>query len=203
MQPRLLEDLIMKRVLTLLSVILTCCSFNATAEWLLNNNQSSINFVSIKKQDIAELHRFANLKGRLIEHGRGEVVIDLASVNTGIEVRDTRMKEMLFETERFGKAIINVDVGRMFMMEMEQGKPYPKTIQGSIEMHGVTKSFHVATTIISYDKDNILISSIHPVIINASDFGFDEGIAKLTEVAGLPSISKAVPVSFVLTFTRK
>jgi hypothetical protein len=40
------------------------------------------------------------------------------------------------------------------------------------------------------------------VIVNAANLGLADGLEKLREIAGLPSISKAVPVSFVLVFEK-
>jgi hypothetical protein len=45
-----------------------------------------------------------------------------------------------------------------------------------------------------------MVSSRKPVIVNAASVDLADGIEALREVANLPSISKAVPVSFVLTF---
>jgi hypothetical protein len=39
-----------------------------------------------------------------------------------------------------------------------------------------------------------------PIIVNAGSLNLVEGVEALRESAGLPSISKAVPVTFVLQF---
>jgi hypothetical protein len=41
-----------------------------------------------------------------------------------------------------------------------------------------------------------------PVVVNAPEFKLAEGVEALREIAGLPSISLAVPVSFVLAFDQ-
>ena len=48
----------------------------------------------------------------------------------------------------------------------------------------------------------VLVSSLKPVIVNAGVFDLANGIEELRELAGLPAISKAVPVSFVLMFVE-
>jgi hypothetical protein len=45
---------------------------------------------------------------------------------------------------------------------------------------------------------SLLVNSVKPVIIKAVDFNLVKGIEKLRQLAGLPSISTTVPVSFVL-----
>jgi len=47
-----------------------------------------------------------------------------------------------------------------------------------------------------------VVSSLAPVIVQANEFGLVAGVEKLKELAGLPSISLAVPVSFVLTLAQ-
>lgn len=46
------------------------------------------------------------------------------------------------------------------------------------------------------------MNSFQPIIVNANEFDLVAGIDKLREIAGLSSISQAVPVSFVLTLTQ-
>ena len=55
-------------------------------------------------------------------------------------------------------------------------------------------------TVVAMADGGLLVSSRLPVIVNASDFALIEGIERLRAVAGLPSISPAVPVSFTLRF---
>jgi hypothetical protein len=47
-----------------------------------------------------------------------------------------------------------------------------------------------------------IVSSLQPILLNAKNFSLVAGVQKLQELAKLPSISNAVPVSFVLTFNR-
>ena len=47
---------------------------------------------------------------------------------------------------------------------------------------------------------DLLVMSEKPVVVNAPLFNLADGVEALREIAGLPSISAAVPVSFVLSF---
>jgi len=51
--------------------------------------------------------------------------------------------------------------------------------------------------------DKLLAASTTPIIINAADFKMEEGVAKLQALAKLPSVATAVPVSFILSFTKQ
>jgi len=51
-------------------------------------------------------------------------------------------------------------------------------------------------------ETKLVVSSMKPIIINAQRFALVDGVKKLQELAGLPSISNAVPLSFVLSFKK-
>ena len=50
--------------------------------------------------------------------------------------------------------------------------------------------------------DRLLVTSSQPVVVDAGALGLDEGVERLREIAGLPSITPAVPVSFRLTLRQ-
>jgi hypothetical protein len=43
---------------------------------------------------------------------------------------------------------------------------------------------------------------LKPIVVTADEFGLQAGIEALREVAGLPSISRAVPISFTVLFDQ-
>jgi len=75
-------------------------------------------------------------------------------------------------------------------------------IDGKISLHGKqqTKTFSVILTKVSDNK--LMVSSFQPIIVNANEFDLVAGVDKLRDIAGLSSISQAVPVSFVLTLIK-
>lgn len=58
----------------------------------------------------------------------------------------------------------------------------------------------VEVTVARLDAQTLLVQSRQPLVVYASQLGLSDGVEALREVAGLPSISPAVPVSFNLTF---
>ena len=60
----------------------------ASAEWILDNDASTLTFTSIKAGTVAETHTFGELAGSIGADGNASLVIDLDSVDTGIEIRD-------------------------------------------------------------------------------------------------------------------
>ena len=77
-----------------------------------------------------------------------------------------------------------------------------KDLTANVSLHLRDKTVEIAADMIvaRLGDDRIMVSSRKPVIVNAASVDLVNGIEALREVANLPSISKAVPVSFVLTF---
>jgi len=181
--------------------LLVLLSFSAEANWQLSNEQSSVNFISIKKSTVGEVHRFTSLTGSLVK-GKANVVIDLSSIDTKIPIRDERMKVMLFEVPQFSKATIDAAIDNSKLESLQDGEYYQTNITLSLSLHGVKKQMSSAVQVVKISNNSILVSSIHPVIIKALDFNLVNGIETLREIAKLPTISTAVPVTFNLLFKK-
>ncbi|WP_308873603.1 hypothetical protein [Thiothrix subterranea] len=46
------------------------------------------------------------------------------------------------------------------------------------------------------------VTTVAPIVLNAADFDLAAGVTALREIAELPSISNAVPVTFFLNFVK-
>lgn len=172
------------------------------AAWVLDGERSIVSFVSTKAINVAEVHKFTELSGGVDEDGQVTVAISLASVDTSIELRDERMREMLFETDQFRLATVTAQVDTGELDDLEPGQSIRMTVQGVVSLHGESLPLPMDVVIARSGKSGLLVTSELPVVVNAPQFRLAEGIERLREVAGLPSISTAVPVSFVLAFNR-
>lgn len=177
-------------------------SFSCFAQWQVVEQDSRVSFISIKKGDIAEVHHFKQLKGQLKDNGQFELSIPLIGVATGIDIRDERMQSLLFEVSLYPELKLSSQVDNKLVKELSVGESKIADIEGEILLHGKTqtKTFSVLITKITDNK--LQVSSFQPVIVNANEFDLVAGVDKLREIAGLSSISQAVPVSFVLTLTQ-
>jgi len=167
------------------------------ANMTLDGENSSLSFVSIKKGTAAEAHTIPKLSGSLSSEGDLKVVLDLKSVDTAIPIRDERMNKVLFETETHPDATLTAKIPDDLSAD---GVKAIET-EARLEMHGVSKKIKVAVTVVR-TGDQLVASSTKPILISAADFKLDGGITKLQELAKLPSIALAVPVSFVLVFKK-
>ena len=51
-------------------------------------------------------------------------------------------------------------------------------------------------------NDKVVVATTEPIILDANSFDLGDGLAQLRELASLPSISTAVPVTFSFSFER-
>lgn len=169
------------------------------AQWMLDNEESLLSFVTIKADNVGEVHSFDNISGIISDAGRMELVIELASVNTLIPIRNERMLEMLFETNLFPRAQISgqVDIASAVALNVGESRVLP--VNFSLSLHGKTIDLS-AEVIVIRSAAGIIVSTLKPMIVTADSFDLVAGVERLREVAGLTRISNAVPVSFTATF---
>ncbi len=170
------------------------------ASWHLNNDTSQVSFVSVKAGDAGEVHRFTEISGALSADGDASVIIQLASVDTLIPVRDERMRELLFQTELFPTASLSVSIDMDALNAIKPGGSMDVTTNLKLSLRDQQIELPAEMIVARLGDRKLMVSSRKPVIVNAASVDLVDGIEALREVANLPSISKAVPVSFVLTF---
>ena len=185
--------------------ILVCliASFNvssAFAQWTLNNDNSQLSFVSIKAGNIGEVHKFGQLTGELTSEGQLTVEVELASVDTLIPIRDDRMQQLLFETDTFPTATFTASIDMAAVNAVEVGSSKSLDISGDLKIRDRTTSISPKVMVTRIAEGAVLVNTLQPLLLNADAVGLTDGVEKLREIAGLPSISSAVPVTFVLTF---
>ena len=179
------------------SSLLVCAS--ASADWQLLNKDSQLNFISTKNIKVSEIHHFSNLSGSLTSAGELSVDIDLASVETGIDIRNSRMREKLFMVENFPKAMLTASLPKE-IVAFTKGQAGTFTIPAKLSVLGQHKDIEVKVQVTKTDHNRFVATSVQPVMISAGDYGLQEGIDWLQNVAGLSSISPNVPVTFNLIF---
>jgi len=191
------------RIITITLAAAALITAPVQAAWKLDSEKSMISFVSTKAINAAEVHKFGEMTGGIDDTGQVSLSISLDSVDTAIELRDERMREMLFETDQYSAAMVGAKVDADAIASMEPGSSTRMTIEGEVSLHGIDRVMPMSVIVVRSGDHGLVVSSAQPIIVNASQFRLVEGVQKLTEVAGLPNISTAVPVSFVLTFVEE
>ncbi len=184
-----------------LVVLLSIWSLSVSAQWELDNDRSEVNFISVKNAAIAETHTFTSLVGFIGAQGKVQLGIDLDSVETLIPIRNERMRELLFETARFPAANINAQIEPAILQAVAEGGVVTTDVEVQLSLHDRQIDVSVPVVVVGESGGQLRVLSARPVVVNAADFDLEKGVAALREIAGLTSISTAVPVSLHLVFT--
>src|SRR3990167_11336953 len=100
----------MFNVKPLVFALLTCAAVPAHADWYLDNESSRLSFVTTKNTEVAEVQRFLVLHGKVDAKGAARLEVELDSINSGIPLRDERMRKELFEIKTFPEAQISAQI---------------------------------------------------------------------------------------------
>jgi OOP family OmpA-OmpF porin len=169
-------------------------------EWLLNSAASHFYTQTAKANAIIETHRFTGLDGTINKDGDATFKIDLISVASGIDVRDVRMRFLLFETYKFPYAEIKAKVDLLKLRELSTATRVPYDLKFVLNLHGFTKELETPVTVTRLSDRAISVASAKPVIIAAESFGLLEGVAKLSEAVNGTPIVAAASFTFDLVF---
>lgn len=170
--------------------------------WTLDTSDSYLGFVTTKNTHNVESHSFGTLSGAVSEDGTATLDIDLNSVDTGIDIRNQRLKEMLFNTGQTPTATVAIELGDNLaeVQGLAPGDVMNLDVPAQVQISGTTRDINSQLRVQHLGDQRFLVSSARPLIITADQFGLQGGVEALREVAGLNSISIAVPVDFALFF---
>jgi hypothetical protein len=158
--------------------------------------------ISIKQTDIAEVHTFENFRASIDDSGGANMQVDLASIATNVELRDERLREFLFDTTNFPMASAALQLDMLSVDTIAVGSSAEVPVSASFDLHGETRMLDATLLVTRLSETTIQVKTTQPIVLDASDYGLELGIQKLLELAGLESISTAVPVEFMFTFVR-
>lgn len=170
--------------------------------WTLDPAASELSYVTVKAGEIAEANNFEALSGSVSADGAAEVSIDLASVKTGVDIRDERMRNVFFKVADNPAATIAAQIDPAAFAALGVGESAVQMLNATLSLGGVELPVDAAVTVTRVGADRVLVVSDKPVIVDAASLNLSEGLAELQHLASLPSITPAVPVSFSLSFTR-
>src|SRR5688572_8053740 len=92
------------------ALLLLVAASQSHAEWTLDGRASSFFYVTTKAAAVTEVNSFSGLSGGISDEGKASLVIDLETVDTAIEIRDQRMRDLVFQVADFPDATVSVDV---------------------------------------------------------------------------------------------
>jgi len=174
----------------------------AQGTWALDPAGSRLSYVSIKAGEVAEANRFDTLGGSVAEDGTATLDIDLASVNTGVDIRNERMREIFFGVAENPKAIVTAKLDPASFAGLAVGQSLTRPLKANVTIKGASSDVETEVLVTRVAEDRVTVVPTAPVIISTDMFGLTDELGELRALAQLPSITPAVPVTFSLSFKR-
>jgi len=191
---------IVMRVVLLLAFVGAGLASAQAQEWRLNGKESHFYMETAKADSIVEVAEFSGLEGAISKDGDASVKIDLQSVASGIDVRDTRMRFLLFETFKFPAAEITakLDMAKLDALRTATRIAYP--LKFTLALHGISKDIEAPVFVTRLNDKSVSVTPIKPIIVTAAAFGMTEGIAKLSSAVNNTPIVSGASITFDLIF---
>ncbi|MNX58312.1 YceI-like domain protein [compost metagenome] len=188
---------------SLVFLLLTGAALSARADWYLDGESSRLSFVSTKNANVSEVQRFLVLHGKVDPQGLAQVEVELESINSGVPLRDERMRKELFQVERFPDALITTKIDLRPINDLAPGAQLELRLPLMVDLHGKQHQYQAELLATRLDDRRFQVVTLEPLVINAEDFDLAPGLETLRKLAGLSAISLSVPVGAVLIFTAR
>ena len=179
-------------------MILLLISSPAWSSWEVADG-SIIQFISIKNNAVGELSQFESVVGSVTDEGQVDIRVALNAVETNVGIRNERMKELLFEVGLFPEAKITAQLAPSAVSAI-QSHIIETTL--AIDLHGQVVN-RTATLQVAPNEQGLSVVSVEPILLTASEFGLESGVAALQSIAGLAAISRVIPVTVRLQLVRQ
>ena len=170
--------------------------------WSVDAEASSLSYVSVKSGEIAETNSFSGLSGTVAPDGTAALEIDLSTVDTGVDIRNERMRDLFFEVAEFPTASVTASIDPSAFDTLAVGESTVQPLKATLTVKGVEAPVETRVSVTRTAENRVLATSTEPVIVYADALQLSDGLAQLQEIAGLPSITPAVPVTFSIAFER-
>jgi len=188
----------MKQLVCVLALVLQVGALNAMD---LQADSSKLSFVTIKNDAVAEVMSFSELSGKVDPAtGAAEINVDLKSVVSGVGIRDKRLREQLFETDRFPVAKYTTNIDMAQLNKLQVGEQLTTSLTGDLSMHGASAALNFDVVISKRSDGAFHAATLAPALINAKSYELLAGVGKLRTMAGLASIGLMYPVTFSVVF---
>jgi polyisoprenoid-binding protein YceI len=176
--------------------------------WAIDGAQSSLNFVTTKAGQagvggIGEVQSFKRFSGGLDSAGQIKLVIDLASVDTGVEIRDERLRTMLWNIKVTPQATFTAKLGADDIAKLSQDTAGDIDVAGQLELAGQTKPVNARLRAMRISGGKIMVTTRAPIIVNSNDYGLKAGVEAMREVMNLNFLASTAPVSFSLVLNAQ
>ncbi len=172
-------------------------------DWVLSSGESHLAFTTVKNGQVAEAHSFSGLSGSVSADGAAELSIALASVETGIDIRNERMRDLLFDVVDFPAATVTAALDPAAFAGLQTGDTLVQPVATTLSVHGANAEVATDLAVTRLGEGKVNVSTIAPIIVSADSLDLADGVEELRNIANLDSITGQVPVTFSLTFEQQ
>ncbi len=183
-------------------VVAAALSFSAAADWSVNSAQSSLNFVSVKNDVVAETHSFKDLTGSLTEAGDFAVAIPAMSIDTMIPIRNERILEHVLAAKQYATINAKGKVDSKVLAGLKTGDSAVVDQALDLTLLTKTQSLTAKVKVTKVSDSQLVVTTVAPIMLDVNKFELNAGVEKLRELAGLKSISPMVPTTFSLVLVK-
>ena len=175
----------------------------AQAAWEVVPANSSVSYVSVKREGVLDIHTISSPTGTVSEKGEVRVLLPFSNLDSGLALRDERQREVLFEAQVYPQAELSATVDLADWKALAAGQSKLYTLDFKLDLHGQSQPLKADVLVSRLAENKVLVVTTKPLILKAENFDLLGGLDKLKELAGLPSIGTEVPVTAVLEFVDK
>ncbi|MGB8621692.1 MAG: OmpA family protein [Paracoccaceae bacterium] len=169
--------------------------------WELRPEASSLRFQSLKNTTKVEMSSFATFSGAIDDSGQATVKVLLDSIDTRIDLRNVRMRFLLFETFQYPEAVVRLQLTPDMIDGLQAQRRKTLDVPFSLTLHGVTRDLTAPISLTLLSDDLVAVSASTLIPIQASDFNLMTGVGKLEEAAGVDIMPTGM-VTFDFLFAR-
>lgn len=173
---------------------------SAASAWVLDPAQSTLTYQSVKKNTIVETNTIRNLSGLIEPDGTAIVSLDLNSVDTGVDLRNVRMRFLFFETFQYPTATITANIDPALLDQLQQKRRMVVPLPFTLSLHGIEKGMEAKAVVTLIGDGLVSVASQAPVAVKVEDFGLLPAIEKLERAASVTNIVPIASVSFDVVF---
>jgi OOP family OmpA-OmpF porin len=174
----------------------------AASGWTLDPASSTLTYQSVKKNTIVETNKIRNITGAISPEGDATVEFDLNSVDTGIDLRNVRMRFLFFETFKYPTATLTAKLDPAAFADLPAKRRMTVTLPFALDLHGVKKDLEAQVVVTMLTDSMVSVASQTPISINVDDFGLLPNVEKLQQAANVSSILPTATVTFDFVFAQ-
>ncbi len=178
-------------------------SLSAQANWYLDGESSRLAFITTQNANVANMHRFLVLHGKVDRKGQAQLRIEMDSVNSAVPLRDERMRDQLFDFKHFPEARITAQINLQPINDLAPGAQLELHLPVTVHLRDKQHTYEAELLATRLDEHRFQVVTLEPLMLQAEDFGVQSELESLRKLAGLSAISFSVPVSAVLIFTAR